>query len=207
MKVSLRPAHLLVFVIAVIVAIPAVALLSVPSGKGSPVLRIKLPSPEYYLAEASGETVVEALGEGERNLEAEDNLVDVSFPSGQKRSVASAGRIAPRSPVESEDNSELTDLISNGRSKAIVPPDLRSISGADEGIRLSPATERPQPRLAAPRPIAQIPTPRVISPAIAIEQRLESKLPEKTSKEERRPSSSVSKTDAAIEALRDVRPR
>ena len=208
MNSKLKPSHLAGGVAVVMMLIPIVALTQIDFGRNpGPVIRIKLSDPQPYVP---GEAMVSpgsgSVDLGENEMEGEDvpTIEGASVTAGPSNSSVSAVRAEPR-PTPRQESSSRSSGGTNGtpiselsRSEPKTANEERETETLPRMVSPVRVTPRPSPSQAARR-VDVSPGAAPVSSA--------QRPTEDVQGEEQVSSEDVSPTEAAREALRDVRPR
>lgn len=208
MKSKLKPSHLAGGVAVIMMLIPIVALTQIDFGRNAgPVIRIKLSDPQPYVPEEAMVSPVSGSVESDDNaIELEDGatIEGASVAGRSSDSAAPASRAEPRAGPRRSSSPRPSGGVDEAPRSELPRPESTAASEGRES--------RAVPRMVSPVRIAPRPRPsevvrRVdVSPA-AMPVSPAQRPAEDVQDEEQASGEDVSPTEAAREALRDVRPR
>ena len=200
MNSKLKPSHLAGGVAVLVVLIPIVALTQIDLGRDpGPVIRIKLSDPQPYVPEEAMVSPVNG------SVEAGDNAIEGASVAGRSSdSAAPASRAEPRAAPRRSSSPRPSGVVDQApRSELPRPESTAASEGREPGAvprMVSPVRVAPRPR--PPEVVRRVDASPAVTPVSSAQRPAED-----VQDEEQASGEDVSPTEAAREALRDVRPR
>ena len=210
MRSKLKPSHLAIGVVAVVVAVPLIALTQLGIGDNhGPVIRIKLPETQIHAPPEETDSPVfvspvqnSPAVSGDPEADAVDSPGVAPAPrlvAPKSAPPAQSPQTAGRAPVSRAQDTAPPVPSAVPRAPAVIQAEREAQRTPAASPPVTASAPRPAPPAPVTRPARDVPALQTVSePPRAVANRSET---------ERDNDGAVSDTEAAREALRDVRPR